>query len=254
MLVGRMSGVERLMECPGHRFLDQVGVSEAARVAAEHGTRLHQIKEGYEDVYLPTESDYHLKVLQDRYAGWQHEVPVTFCLDTRKGYMHKDEASLQTQVGGAGHWLSGHIDAVDLRSLYDGGVVFVNDLKSGQLPVDLDDPQLMVYAATVASAIYLKHREAGKLVPHFVVDLSVLHWPAAGQWRARYLEKDGVPYRWTSRQVELGELREFARLVQDSLAPGNWKKISPGAHCVYCPAHTTCPAMTPEWYRKGKPV
>lgn len=248
MLVGRISGLERLLECPGHTLLRHAGASQAAVDAADHGTRLHQLKEGRTDVYLPTERDEDLQWLVDRYAGWQHEIPVSYEIDSRVGRLHQNEEELQARVAGEGRFISGHIDGFIDNSA--NGMVFVNDLKTSQVPVPLDDAQLMGYAMVVTSAIFRSYRDKGQLVPPFMVDLSVLHWPRSGQHRERNIEKTGKPYSWYSRHVTVQELKDYATRVSESLAPDKLRKLSFGAHCTYCPAEASCPRLAPPFTRE----
>lgn len=221
------------MGCPGQRLLPQDPAGEAAEVAAEHGTRLHAWKEGKE-VYIPEEREEDLQWMRERYEGWSHEEYVVYDITTREGFLFPSEAEAGGCAKRPGKCLTGHIDAYwydhEARRLY------VNDLKTSQLPVALDDPQLLGYSVGVMAALYGTHPQGLRPIE---VEISVLHWPRHGYVREEYQKKSGKPYKWYSSVYPAQAIKDFASEIAKSLT--DMSRLSIGLHCVYCPSLNHCP-------------
>lgn len=227
------------MGCPGQRHLPQDPAGEAAEAAAEHGSRLHAWKEG-EEVYIPEEREEDLAWMRERYEGWSHEAFVVYDVTTREGFLFPTEIELsKDMLDRQGKLITGHIDAY----WYDQGErrLYVNDLKTSQLPVSLDDPQLLGYSVGVTAALYgtlpvgQRPRE---------VEISVLHWPRHGHVREEYKKKSGKPYKWYAAVYPVQVLKDFADEMAKALT--DMSRLSVGLHCVYCPSHPYCPKYAPK--------
>lgn len=272
MALTRMSSLERWIECPGFAAVDtkEDKKSPNAQLAAAYGKCLHSVKEGLEWVepdvsHLSTddppfdaqaefrstfeEDKKHFTWLRDRYAGWEHEVHVAYRLKDRKPFRFTSDAEKQGTCSMAGHEssITGCTDGVRFDRTIQR--IHVNDLKTSEHPVALDDPQLLGYALWATSWAMRELNFDPELLS---IALSVLHWPRKGEYRQEYLETENRPAIWYSRDVGLDELVTFRRTLTASLEPALRGHLEPGAHCVYCPGALSCKAHHPGFTLIGK--
>lgn len=246
MFLGRISNLERLVGCPGHRRLtiDSISISDKAKNAADHGSLMHRVMAG-EVIDVPGEEEENLDQLRRLFVDWKHEIPVAYSPKLRVGKQFRSDKDLDTFVTDSPDgWLTGHIDNMLLGDGYAN--VHINDLKTSQLPVALDDLQLLGYCVAIAASIFDHCRIAGVKIAPFDTKLSVLHWPRSGSVRMDYMEQYGVPYKLYSRSVPLAELKAVADEVGKALLLDS-EKLRIGGHCVYCPSIKYCPAQRPEY-------
>lgn len=242
MALARMSSLPRLMACPGYQRVvqDDQASSENAEEARKWGTDVHFHKEGKERlVYGPlTEEDGEAQEqIRLTYVGWEHEVHVSYDLGTHKAYRYVNEGEKNVLTVNHPLDLTGCIDALLIDS--DANRVYVNDLKTGEDPVALDDPQLLGYLLTA----YTLGRQAGELQTGATANLSVCHYPRKGWWRKKYREELGVPWKWYGRDVPIDELKQFRLDLIDVGSKAQQGILQAGDHCVFCPGHSHCP----EW-------
>lgn len=240
MALARMSSLPRLMPCPGYQRItqDESATSENAEEARKWGTDVHATKEGKARlVYGPlAEEDYEAQEqIRLAYVGWEHEVHVSYDLDDHRAHRYKDDYWKQWWTEHRPLALTGCIDALLIDT--DANRVYVNDLKTGEDPVELDDPQLMGYLLT-AYTLVLQARELTKGAS---ANLSVCHYPRKGWWRKKYIEDMGVPWKWYSREVETDELKAFRLELIEVGKKAQQGILQAGDHCVFCPGHLACP-------------
>ncbi len=246
MIEGRISGLGRLVGCPGSRYLKQDPPGERAEEAATHGTLLHSVLDGGDIPSIAAktgEEVEHLEWLRKRFQGWETEVPVAYSTTKRVGHVFKtdDDMVLHCRRNDE-KWITGHIDAmlVDLPN----NRVSICDVKTGTFCPELDDPQLLGYAVALVAAIVTEARNKDTIVNRFKLTLSILHWPKTGHIREFYLKTFGDPYKEIHREVDLDEIVEFASAIREGLADPN--RLTVGTHCVYCPSANYCPVQGPK--------
>jgi PD-(D/E)XK nuclease superfamily len=247
--LGRMSGLARLLDCPGCLSIEQEDkpYSANAAEAAIHGTRIHAVKEGLpvlDPECLYAEDSPYWHELVALYKGWEHEVHVAYRLEDHKAFRYATEDGKRLATANQPTVLTGCLDAQLV--VPEENWIHVNDLKTGENPEDLDSPQLLGY---LLAALTLGI-QSGALTKDATCDLSVLHYPRTGWWRKRYLTESGRPWRWCQREVPLEELREFRRQLTDLVLRVKEKELVAGDHCVFCPGHSACPLWTNTTLRK----
>lgn len=242
MALARMSALPRLMACPGFLTVakdhDEAS-SENAEVARRWGTDAHAYKEGKERlVYGPLSEEDSEAQEQIRlaYVGWEHEVHVSYDLEECWAYMYSNEYEKVAWTDDRPLALTGCIDALMFDR--DQNRCYVNDLKTSEDPVELDDPQLMGYLLT---AYTLAVKGTRQLLPGASANLSCCHYPRKGWWRKKYLEEYGVPWRWYSRDVEIKELIEFRSKLIEVGKQAQQGILQASDSCVFCPGYGVCP-------------
>ena len=266
-----MSSLDRYLECPGWSTvptsLDPKRTN--AILSAAHGSILHAAKEG---ITLPVPDLSHLSTEQqdvqaellagleadkphhrwllDRYVGWEHEIHLGYRVSDHQVFRWPDELAKLVDTTSVDHkfTITGATDAL----LFDveGNRVHLNDLKTGEHPVELDSPQLLGYGLWAVT--WAVRNITGFDPRDLVLALSVLHWPRKGKHREDYLEQTGRPFDWYGRDVSLEELRHFRQRLIDMVPKAERGELEPGAHCVFCPGATSCPATRPPSSRKFK--
>lgn len=248
MALGRMSGLARMLSCPGALALRQHEAPSPNRdYASAWGSLVHAAKEGkplprcpelfeeYE-VQKAFEEDWdnavedaapHFEELRSYYLGWRHEVPIRYDPATNQAY-EGDSQDSPTM-------LTGHLDGLLVDTEAD--TLYVNDLKTGADTTPLDAPQLMGY---LLAAYVLAFRQ-GRLSSDARLVLSVLHFPREGAQRSRYLAEDGSPMRWWARDVPKAELRAFNTSLKELIPAVKAGTLTPGNHCVFCASFRHCP-------------
>lgn len=243
MTLGRISGLGRLLECPGFPIVPTAAERAFKRdFAAAWGTLVHFVKENktYSPTQLPScpklfeieeeqalfEEDWNtLKnrlmewatSLQEAYNGWEQEVYVGY--DPLKHITIRDPEILHGL-------LTGHLDGLLLD--HENKTAYIDDLKTGA-PIELDDPQLLGYSLAVSA-----------MVPGYKIIVSMTHYPRELLEQDKYIQEYGVPFTRIQREVQQDELESFRLWVLDALRS---TQLRTGNHCVFCPAFQNCP----EW-------
>lgn len=243
MPLARMSSLSRLLDCPGYQLVvqDDRPSSDNAHEARVWGTDVHAAKEGEPRlVYgpLPQEDVEAMEQLRERYLGWEHEVHVSYDLATHRAAQYATDGEKRDCCNDSTTTLTGCIDAL-LVDPFDE-TVYINDLKTGEDPVALDEPQLLGYALAALS-LAIQDKQVGRSAR---VNLSVLHYPRKGWWRKKYLEEDGKPWRWNARDVPLDEMRAFRTSLVELLPKVASGILQAGDWCCFCPGHSACPLWT----------
>lgn len=237
-----MSSLSRQLACAGFQTVvleEERPFSPNAAEAAVWGNAIHAIKEG-KPVQgtvegLPGEDE--AAALRAMYAGWEHEVHLGYELCQHAGYRFRSDAAKKEMCNllSASRFLTGCTDAMAVNRASD--TLWVNDLKTGEEPVYLDEPQLLGYLLTLFTW-GLRERLVTKSA---TLRLSVLHYPREGWWRKKYEREDGAPWRWTERVVTVDELRAFRARLTEMLPKVEAGLLQASDECVFCPGHATCP-------------
>lgn len=261
-----MSSLDRQLGCPGFATVSTSEDKKSfnSRLSTIYGSSLHAYKEGKEwclpllpeadpkekkqaslllELQASVEEDKkYLPWLRERYAGFHHEVHLGYRLSDHKTFRWPDDETKLREVEAPDHatTLTGCCDGL----MFDEEThrVHVNDLKSSEHPVALDEPQLLGYGLwAVTWAIQNLFFDPKRLT----LSLSVLHWPRCGQYRDDYMEEYGRPASWYARDVPMEELRLFRDSLIEIYPKALRGHLEPGSHCVYCPGVLSCPALGP---------
>lgn len=205
------SSAKEWLHCHGwlamHRDLPQQEQTDEAR----WGTQCHDAAEQWLNTGDCPTLDRETKVVASEY--------VRYCLDL-PGEQRGVETRVTTTVpdvwGTCDYWCYDKV----------AHALYIVDLKTGRVPVEADDPQLVLYADGVIEYLNLDRN-------CLTVQLAVV------QPRAYH---PGGPVR--TAKLDQEQLREQLRgLRAAAIANRDWTgQVSAGKHCQNCKARTTCPA------------
>ena len=218
------STAKRVMNCPGSVALVQLAPPSPSSVYADKGTLLHsaisEVLLGEDNVIGMT---YEGQTLDQDMID-QKLQPALDLLDKLDpdGEM---KLAIETRVG-FGKFLPGAFGSCDVLGRL-GSTAYVIDWKFGDgIAVDAEEnEQLMYYAAAAMRTPEVAWVFKGATV----IECVIIQPPVIRQWtttpaRIKAFEKD------LKRAVKVASLPDA--------------KLNPGAHCKFCPAKPTCPAMT----------
>ena len=218
------STAKRVMNCPGSVALVQLAPPSPSSVYADKGTLLHsaisEVLLGEDNVIGMT---YEGQTLDQDMIG-QKMQPALDLLDKLDpdGEM---KLAIETRVG-FGKFLPGAFGSCDVLGRL-GSTAYVIDWKFGDgIAVDAEEnEQLMYYAAAAMRTPEVAWVFEGAVA----IECVIIQPPVIRQWtttpaRIKAFEKD------LKRAVTVASLPDA--------------KLNPGAHCKFCPAKPTCPAMT----------
>jgi hypothetical protein len=209
------STMARLMACPGSvREIIEGSHENLSGEAAERGTRIHKAAE-----LLMTTSD-------------PDELEALSCLDQDEADMVDDYCGWLIATAGPAFihielpvdlsaFAPGAYGAVDAAFMI-GSTLHVVDLKTGWLPVEVEqNPQLMFYALGAA----MHEAFAGVKIE-----------------RVRLTVWQGFAKHW---ECDLSDLLAFGDKLADAVALARTSAAEKhaGPHCRYCPAAATCEAL-----------
>ena len=218
------STAKRVMNCPGSVALVQLAPPSPSSVYADKGTLLHtaisEVLLGEDNVIGMT---YESQTLDQTLFDDKVQVALDL-LDTLdpNGEM---KLAIETRVG-FGKYLPGAFGSCDVLGRI-GDTAYVIDWKFGEgIAVDAEqNEQLMYYAAAAMRTPEVAWVFDGAVA----IECVIIQPPVIRQWtttpaRIKAFEKD------LKRAVKVASLPDA--------------KLTPGAHCRFCPAKPTCPAMT----------
>ena len=218
------STAKRVMNCPGSVALVQLAPPSPSSVYADKGTLLHtaisEVLLGEDNVIGMT---YESQTLDQTLFDDKVQVALDL-LDTLdpNGEM---KLAIETRVG-FGKYLPGAFGSCDVLGRI-GDTAYVIDWKFGEgIAVDAEqNEQLMYYAAAAMRTPEVAWVFDGAVA----IECVIIQPPVIRQWTT------------TPARIKAFE-KELKRAVKVASLPD--AKLTPGAHCRFCPAKPTCPAMT----------
>ena len=218
------STAKRVMNCPGSVALVQLAPPSPSSVYADKGTLLHsaisEVLLGEDNVIGMT---YEGQTLDQDMID-QKLQPALDLLDKLDpdGEM---KLAIETRVG-FGKFLPGAFGSCDVLGRL-GSTAYIIDWKFGDgIAVDAEqNEQLMYYAAAAMRTPEVAWVFDGAVA----IECVIIQPPVIRQWTT------------TPARIKAFE-KDLKRAVKVSALPD--AKLNPGAHCKFCPAKPTCPAMT----------